>query len=93
MIAKIFIVMGTTGEYSDRTEWPVCFYETEAKAQLHCELAKQEANKIEALKGNKYARHTGTNPYDPNMSMDYTGTSYYIWEVSSAQSLGDLKSV
>ena len=30
---KIWIVQGSTGEYSDRTEWAVCAYKSEGKAQ------------------------------------------------------------
>lgn len=33
MIDKVFVVMGSRGEYSDRCEWPACFVETEEEAE------------------------------------------------------------
>lgn len=43
---KIYVVMGTTGEYSDRSEWPVIAYFDEEKAKQHVTLARQEAKRI-----------------------------------------------
>ena len=33
MMNKVFVIMATQGEYSDRMEWPICVVSTEAKAQ------------------------------------------------------------
>lgn len=43
---KIFIVMATTGEYSDRDEWLVCAYQDKAKAEDHIVRAGKEAANI-----------------------------------------------
>jgi len=43
---KIYVVMGTTGEYSDRSEWLVIAYFDEEKAKQHVTLARQEAKRI-----------------------------------------------
>lgn len=34
---KIWIIWGTVGEYSDRSEWPLCAYTTEEAAQDACD--------------------------------------------------------
>lgn len=41
--AAIYVVMGTTGEYSDRDEWPVMGYFSEGKAQEHVIRASTRA--------------------------------------------------
>lgn len=80
---KIYVVYGSTGEYSDRGEWTVAAYSDEAHAKQHVEAATKRANEIEVLCGG--ARHFDPdryqNEYDKNMGMDYTGTSYYYGEV------------
>jgi hypothetical protein len=79
---KIFVVMGTTGEYSDRSEWPVIGYFDEKKAQEHVENAAKVAKGIEATRTSPYWTDPDqSNQYDPHMRMDYTGTSYYLMEV------------
>lgn len=47
MSVQIHIVMGTTGEYNDRSQWAVCAYQDKARADEHADLAKIEAHKIE----------------------------------------------
>ena len=76
----VYIVMGTTGEYSDREEWPVCAYTNEQAAQQHVEAAEKRAKEIEVLwRGNEYRMPEGLkNEHDPDMAMEYTGTHYYI---------------
>lgn len=83
MDSKVYVVMGTTGEYSDRTEWPVCAYLEESLAQEHITKATARAKEIEVLRGDRYLRAPDgvVNEYDPDMSMDYTGTDYYCIEV------------
>jgi hypothetical protein len=81
MTKKIWVVRGTTGEYSDRSEWPVCAYKDEQKAKDHAEMATKRAKEIEATRKNRYPRCEGLNEFDPNMSIDYTGTEYFIEEM------------
>lgn len=88
---KIYIVMGTTGEYSDRSEWPVVAYQDEAMAQAHVLAATAEASRIQAALAatDSASRYTEegraqyleimkSSPYDPDLYIDYTGTSYYV---------------
>jgi hypothetical protein len=77
----IFIVMGTTGEYSDRSEWPVIAYQDESLANRHVYLATGKANEIYGLMiDNINDDDLPENPYDPNMKMDYTGTNYFVYK-------------
>ena len=73
--------MGTTGEYSDRQEWPVMAYRESRLAKIHVHNATRAAKLMEPFRpiidpGKK-------NPYDPHMQMQmsYRGTSYFIMEV------------
>lgn len=82
----LYIVMGSTGEWSDRTEWAVLAFIDEEKAQAHVELATARANEIHQAQSR--ARRTGVdddssaqNEYDPHMGMDYNGTRYYVLSV------------
>lgn len=83
---KVWIVMGSTGEYSDRTEWPVIAFSSEAAAkeriaaldarmQQMPEDWREERGKF----GTEIKAHMA--PLDPGFSMDYTGTSYFFYEV------------
>lgn len=73
---KIFVVRGTTGEYSDRTEWPVKAFLSEKAAQELVIAATQRANEV--FTDRSYDRDIDKNQFDPDMRMDYTGTSYMI---------------
>ncbi len=78
---KVYVVFGYTGEYSDRSEWPVCAYLDGSLAEEHAKRAVEEALKIEGKRGSRYSMLSplnGTNPYDPGMKMDYTGTWYDV---------------
>ena len=83
---KIYIVHGTTGEYSDRTEWIVCAYIKKEDAERHVLAAQAHCpNSEEAYKAyfNQFrdgGRVMLTNPYDKKFHMDYTGTGYYLTE-------------
>lgn len=81
---KIYVVMGTSGEYSDRDEWPVKAYIDEEKAKTHVVKASERAREIEiAGRGLQYAEQmklTKTNEFDPDMD-DYYGVSYFFYEV------------
>jgi hypothetical protein len=83
---KVYIVMGTTGEYSDRCEWPVVAYFDEHAAKVHVYNAKCVANQIEQnMDGSWYdPDEDAKNEYDPDMRMYYTGTTYYVMTVDTA---------
>lgn len=90
-MSKIWVVMGTTGEYSDRNEWPVVAFTDKARAEARIVACTQEANKrfseeVEPEEENHWGSYnTKNNPLDPNMKMDYTGTSYFHYEVEIEQ--------
>jgi len=94
----IWVVFGTTGEYSDRSEWPVAAFFHEQAAQrrvLDCQewlLANGCARRanddgIYRPSGGRYAALE--NPYDPSMGIDYTGVRYYIAEIPAVGDLPD----
>jgi len=80
MSIQIYVVMGTTGEYSDRTEWSVGAYQDRARADEHADLATTEAYKICKERPSRYSSPDPdrTNIYDRRMNMSYTGTDYYV---------------
>jgi hypothetical protein len=43
---KIWVVGGSHGQYSDYTEWTICFYYDEASAKKHAELAATRGREI-----------------------------------------------
>ncbi len=87
----IWVVMGTTGEYSDRNEWPVVAFADKAKAEARIIACTEEANKRYANSqvpddDNGWSSYnTKDNPLDPHMKIDYTGTSYFHYEVEVEQ--------
>jgi hypothetical protein len=76
---KIYIVQGSTGEYSDHIEWIVCAYKDEKKAQEHVVKASEAARQYK-IEYHKSRITPETNPYDPQFQMDYTGTNYTVIE-------------
>ena len=100
---KIWIVSGTTGEYSSRSEWVVCAYTAEADAAAHVAKASQYAEAWHAFtqtpefermdwhSGRKLMR--SSNPMDPSFSCDYTGTTYEIQEVELRDHFEDVETV
>jgi hypothetical protein len=82
---EAFIVMGTTGEYSDRTEWPVIAYFDRASADKHADAAMLEAKLIAGERSDRYTEAGRENPHDRDMKMSYTGTDYYVLAVPVAR--------
>lgn len=74
--ATIFVVMGSTGEYSDRNEWSVAAFLDEAQAEERVRLASERAREIEQNRSGP--RHS---KWDHNFRMDYNGTRYHILKV------------
>jgi len=66
----IFVVEGQCGEYSDRMNWLVCWYDNEAAARDHAVAAKKEADRIKSS--------GDVNRFDPHYMWDYTGTDYTV---------------
>ena len=86
---SIFVVMGQTGEYSDRMEWAVAAYQNKEDAAAHESAAKMRATELldwEAPSGSSWADtwHTDrpTNEYDSNMQAACDcGTDYHVVEI------------
>jgi hypothetical protein len=90
---KLWVVVGGTGEYSDRFEWFVCAYWDESTAQAHADEAMLAARDIQAQFG-RYETHgarfdalAAANPWDPRLRMDYTGTDYHVDDVEVRDTL------
>jgi len=90
-----YAVMGECGEGYDWHRWLVCVYLNESEAQAHAGFAKQRALKLYGPKDRgegwsigryidmQSSRHKGglKNEYDPDMDIDYTGTTYDVEKV------------
>lgn len=81
----VWIVMGTTGEYSDREDWPVKGFRSLEKARSFADLAKKQGqelvSKSTGYKGMISEFEGKRTECDPNFRADYTGTDYFIYEV------------
>jgi len=77
--------MGSTGEYSNRQEWPVLAFGIESAAQSYADKAGQRARALYHALASPYDMAEGRNEYDALMRMDYTGTSYWVMQVQMAQ--------
>lgn len=85
---KIYVIVGSTGEYSDKNEWPVCFRFTLDEAnQVIVELQRQAdefkrwADEPENNAYSKEGEAKRAAMLDPSFSCDYTGTTYHVWTV------------
>lgn len=84
---KIYVVEGSTGEYSDHREWPVRAFVSENKAQDFVEAVSAEyrklVNKYGGLSDLRWDMVKGkiSNPLDPRMEVDYTGTNYSYFPI------------
>src|SRR3990167_11101440 len=92
MTTKIYVVMGTTGEYSDRTEWAVCAYAHKSMAEKHADEAMLWSHKHGKAAQAKY-EHTykdedkPNSPWDADYQLYYTRTDYYVMDVSMRDTL------
>jgi hypothetical protein len=75
----IYIVQGTTGEYSDRTDWIVCAYISRELAEERASKAMRRATELKRTEW-EYSGTIMQNEFDANMRMDYTGTEYTVEE-------------
>ena len=84
---SVWLVMGATGEYSDRQEWPVRAYRDKSAAEREVMRLTEESKALFARVGYGWESHQrkaveehGPRVGDPGFSMDYTGTSYFYYE-------------
>lgn len=84
---KVWIVQGSTGEYSDHDEWVICAYRTQEQANTHAVLAAARAREIQKAADGEMVfswdleRLGMFNEYDKDMRIDYTGVNYQVIEV------------
>lgn len=71
----VFVVVGSTGEYSDHDEWYVAAYLNAREAKKHVLLATEAGNARMASIESHYDSR-GATPYDKNFHSDYTGFNY-----------------
>lgn len=83
-MSKVHIVIGTTGEYSDRYEWPVKAFLDVNRARDLVARASESAREYLDTVGYVFggdADLSKVNPHDPHFKMDYTGTTYFVMTV------------
>ena len=90
---KVYVVMGTSGDYSDRREWVVCAYTDEALAKQHVELAQARSRETwaawEDAGGWGCDLDPADNEYDPR-SPDLTmASTYWCEEVAVFNTIPD----
>jgi hypothetical protein len=77
----IYVVMGSTGEYSDKDYWPVKAFLNKELSEKYIAKCSARAREIENTRPSRYDLEKGLNKFDPEMRMDYTGTSYFYYQV------------
>ena len=78
----VYILEGSTGEYSDRTEWQVAAYESEQDAIAKATELNTLARVVFA--DGEYYNLPQTHAIcklDPEFYMTYTGTDYTVYPV------------
>lgn len=83
---KVYIVSGSTGEYSDHQEWYVAAYLSEVAAANRVQECQLFANELMTRSDERYedmdkwdaALRGGP---DPGIQFDYTGTQYAVHPV------------
>lgn len=78
---KVYVVVGSTGEYSDHREWYVKVFLSRVKAEAFVEAVSAEYRTIRGKYDSYYKIPDGLNLLDPAMQIDYTGTNYNLVEV------------
>lgn len=86
-MSKVWIVMGSTGEYSDRGEWVVEAHANEDAAQarvVRLEALLREVGGADGQRLDYHARDAAAEVVrkhpegDPECAIDYTGTRYWL---------------
>ena len=81
---EIWVVFGSTGEYSDRSEWMVAGYTTKEAAEQHRDACRKwyDDNGGVELRHTYWRDNAQKNPLDPDMSVDYTGTAWDVFPLT-----------
>lgn len=76
----VYVVMGTTGEYGDRSEWLVRAYHTEEAAKGCIDRLTEERQRLPPRSyecGEQAFVEEAMRAFDPGFQEDYTGTSWF----------------
>lgn len=83
-----YIVIGTTGEHADRTEWPVRVFTDKDKAENYIlrleyiwrSFSDQPHTGRGFQRSNMKRLERALYELDPDFEEDYTGTYWYLYE-------------
>lgn len=81
---RVWVVSGSTGEYSDRNEWLVAAFASEDAAKARIIALDQRMQEMpQQWKEGSWGEHDGKMKehmalLDPNFCIDYTGTRYFV---------------
>ena len=86
MTQPIYVVLGSTGEYSDRSEWLVKAFRSQAEAENFVTFLTVTRQMTAPPRGELEWEDRGSvedkmRAFDPNYAEDYTGTSWRVSEV------------
>jgi len=78
-----YLVVGSTGEYSDHRHWYVRAFLEKAPAEALVKRLTSWMNEKGLGDHSSYEarRNSGKPPEDPQFDIDYTGTSYGVAEI------------
>lgn len=86
-MGEVYIVSGSTGEYSDFRMWHVRAFITEAAAKEFCDrlnewcVAHGAGPTEESIGYLRRMEIQGPGDLDPQFALDYTGTTYEVWGI------------
>lgn len=84
---RAYVIIGTTGEYSDRNEWPVAVVSSEDAAKRYIKALDQQYQQMPPHWQDRRWEYDDEikahMSLDPNFGCDYTGTSYFYCECPS----------
>lgn len=85
----IYIVIGECGEYSDQTNWPVCWRMTLEEAQEVVRVCIEQAQQHTALYREDYqtAHEYRETMFDQCFEHYGADTRYFVWKVSDVPNL------
>jgi hypothetical protein len=84
MAGRVYVVMGVTGEFDERVQWPVAAFTDRGAAEKRAELAREwlDENLNLATVDNLWVwRQKNKNPHDPNMVVTNTAVEWFIYDL------------
>lgn len=90
----MYVIIGTTGEWEDRTRWLVAVVNGLDLAEKYIHALNMRYRSIPDMdpmnfdRWREYMDHM--SPLDPKFQLDYNGTSYYYEEVDYKDALEEM---